>query len=131
MADFNHIPQAIEAMERAGKEIVKKGTFDVEAAMKSLAAVLTGFMRSAIYSVTSDGSTYGQGGAGGEHLEPELSESTENGTVGWAVAGADYSIFVNNGTAHQAAQPFAEPAADQVRPGYEAAWEKLDEAMRV
>jgi len=130
-SDFNHIPQAIEAMERAAKEITAKGAFDVEAVAKSLAAVLTGFMRSAIYTVTSEGSTYGQGTSGEGHLEPELNEGTDDGQTAWVVAGADYSIYQEMGTAHIPAQPFMVPAAEQVRPSYEAAWEKLDEAMSV
>lgn len=130
MQDFNRIPQAIEAMQRAAKEIVAKGALDVEAAAKQLAAVKTGFMRSAIYTVTSDGSTYGQG-AGGEHLEPELTEGTDDGQTAWVVAGADYSIYQEMGTAFQSGTPFMSPAADQVQPSYESAWEKLQEAMSV
>jgi HK97 gp10 family phage protein len=130
MPDYNHIPAAIEAMERAAKQIVVKGALDVEAAAKQLAAVDTGFMRSAIYTVTADGSSYGQG-AGGEHLEPELTEGTDDGQTAWVVAGADYSIYQEMGTAFQSGKPFMAPAADQVQPSYEAAWEKLDEAMHV
>jgi|SRR5579859_296974 len=131
MQDFNHIPQAIEAMERAAKEITAKAAMDVEAAAKGMAAVDTGFMRSAIYTVTADGSTYGQGVSGNGNLEPELSEGTDDGQTAWVVAGADYSIYVEMGTVHGSAQPFMAPAADQVQPSYEAAWEKLQEAMSV
>jgi HK97 gp10 family phage protein len=127
MSDFNHIPQAIDKMKELARQITAKAAFDVEAAAKQLAAVDTGFMRSAIYTETSDGSGYGQGITGNGRLEPELNGNTEDGQVAWVVAGAEYSIYVEMGTAHMAAQPFMAPAADQVQPSYEAAWEKLQE----
>lgn len=127
MSDFNHIPQAIDKMDELARQITAKAAFDVEAEAKQRAAVDTGFMRSAIYTETIEGSTYGQGIEGHGTLEPELNGDTEHGQVAWVVAGAEYSIYVEMGTAHMAPQPFMAPAADKVQPSYEKAWEKLQE----
>ena len=129
MPDYNHIPAAIEAMERAAKQIVVKGALDVEAAAKQLAAVDTGFMRSAIYTVTADGSSYGQG-AGGEHLEPELSEGTDDGQTAWVVAGADYSIYVEMGTRFMPAQPYFAPSVDRYAATFESVMGQLESAIQ-
>jgi HK97 gp10 family phage protein len=131
MADFNHIPQVIDKLKEIAPQIVKKGAFDVEAQAKSNAAVATGFMRSAIYTETDEGSTYGQGVSGEGNLEPELLGDTEHGMTAWVVAGADYSVYVELGTVHMAAQPFLAPAADTVAPSFQAAWDKLQEALSV
>lgn len=129
MEDFNHIPDVIAKLEEIAPRIVKKGAFDVEAEAKSLAPVQYGFLRSAIYTETIDGSTYGSGIVGEGDLEPELNGDTEGGAVAWVVAGADYSIYQELGTVHMSAQPFMTPAADHVRPSYVAAWDKLQEAL--
>lgn len=131
IADFNHFPEIIAKLEEVTQQLVSKGTFDVEAAAKMRAAVKTGFMRGAVYSETFNSTNYGAGGDGGGHLEAPLNGDTEKGHVGWVVAGADYSIFVNDGTVHQAAHPFMEPAADEVWPSYEAAWMRLEESLRM
>lgn len=128
MADFNHIPAVIEAMHKAASQIVRKAALDVEAAAKQGAPVRTGFLRSSIYTVTHEESSYGQG-AGQGPLLPEIPKA-EDDTTAYTAVGAEYGVYVELGTSKQAAQPYLVPAADRVRPGFLAAWDALEEALR-
>ncbi len=77
----------------------------------------TGWMASTIYTVTSEGSTYGQtnGPAPGDaYLLPEGPEVSDPFTGNVGVA-ANYAAWVNYGTRFQSAQPFWEPALDEGR----------------
>lgn len=127
--DFNHFPELAAKLHTVIGQLVRKAAFDVEAAAKGLAPVETGFMRSAIYTLTDKTNGYGQGLVGDGNLEAPMEPPTDD-TTARVVAGADYSIYVNNGTSHQAAQPFMEPAADQVRPSFEMAAGKLEDHLR-
>jgi HK97 gp10 family phage protein len=77
--------------------VVQKTAFDVEARAKEFAAVDTGAMRSSI------------------HAEMTGELTAEVGV------GVDYAVHVEYGTSRAAAQPFMTPAADAVRPDFEAA----------
>lgn len=128
---WNHIPGVIAALQQAAHEIIVKTSFDVEAHAKQGAAVDTGYMRSSIYTVTSEGSGYGQGVTGGKPgatLLPEV-DAPENATTAYVAVGAEYAAYVELGTVHQAAQPFMVPAADAVRPGFVAAWHALEKRL--
>lgn len=130
--DYNHLPGIIAALQQAAREIVRKGALDVEGHAKALAAVDTGFMRSSIYTVTTEGSGYGNhltGGGPGAHLLPEI-EGPENDQTAYVAVGADYGIYQEFGTVHHPAHPFMAPAVEAVRPSYEAAWARLEERLR-
>jgi HK97 gp10 family phage protein len=134
--DFNYLPAMAAKVHMVAKQLVKKAAFDVEAAAKGRAAVDTGFMRSAIYTVTPDArfntgghSTYGQGISGAGKLEPEI-EHPPNDLTAYVVAGAEYSIYVEDGTRYMVAQPFMAPAAEDVRPSFEMAFAKLEEYLK-
>ena len=127
--DFNHLPDLAKKIHSVLGQLVRKAAFDVEAAAKGYAAVESGFMRSAIYTLTSESNGYGQGLVGDGTLEAPMEPPSDDLTA-YVVAGADYSIYVNNGTSRQVAQPFMEPAADQVRPSLEMAGSKLESFLQ-
>jgi len=109
---INRFPEMAQGLHQALQQAVKKVAFDVEAAAKGNAAVRTGFMKSAIYTVTADGSDYS---AGGEHALPPVGAGDDLTAI--IAAGAYYSIYVEMGTYKMAAEPFMTPAAASVEQG--------------
>ncbi|MBF6592648.1 MAG: hypothetical protein IVW57_19230, partial [Ktedonobacterales bacterium] len=79
----------------------------------------TGFMKSSIYTVTSQGSSYGAKlhNQGNRELLPQAQRKTGLGVASALVAvGAAYGQDVEFGTSKMAAKPFLIPAAEAVRP---------------
>lgn len=91
MPDFNLFPQIVIALPGATGAVVRKVAAAVQTEAKDRAAVDTGFMRDSI------------------HIK------MQSETEALVIAGAYYSIYVEMGTRHMAAQPFMAPAADAVR----------------
>lgn len=130
--NFDHLPLIAAAIHRAASQLVRKACLDVQAAAQAGVVVDTGYLKSSIYTHTADGSTYGQGikGAGpGRELLPDVG-APENDQTGFVGVGANYGVYVEFGTSKMAAQPYLVPAAEQVGPSYQAAWEKLEERIR-
>ena len=117
MAGFNHFAQIAAAIKPACQKIVTETTIYTRDAVQGGAAVRTGFMKGAVYSVTPDGaSTYGQGPpppTDDVYLLPEVTPPDDtSGVVGCA---ANYSVYVNYGTRFMSAQPFFEPGVEAGR----------------
>lgn len=85
----------------ATRALVTKAVFDVEGQAKARAAVDTGAMRNSIQGQMT-GNTSGEVGVG-----------------------VEYAVYQEYGTAKMPAHPFMTPAAEAVRPGFEAAAAKL------
>ena len=82
---------------------VRKAAFDIQAHAQTNAPVDTGALQASIQvTETSD-------------LSAEVSTNVE------------YAIYQEMGTVHMAAQPYMKPAADAVRPSFEAAMARLVE----
>lgn len=97
MIQRNRLP-SLPGLARAGvRAAVQKAVTDVEAQAKTRAAVDTGAMRNSIH-----GSMIGD-------------------AEGQVTVGVDYAVFNEYGTVHMPAQPFMHPAAEAVRPSFEAA----------
>lgn len=97
----NRFPQIIRAMEQQADQVVRKTAMDLEARAKVRAPVDTGILRASIQAAA----------VGPRH---------------WRVTvGAEYGIYVEMGTRFQRAQPFLEPAADEVWPAFQAAMARL------
>lgn len=129
---FDHLPLTAAALHRAAVQIVRKACFDVQAAAQARCPVATGYLKSSIYTHTSEASTYGQGvvgGGPGAFLLPDVGKP-ENDTTAFVGVGANYGIYVEFGTSRMAAQPYLTPAAEAVAPSYEAAWQKIEETLR-
>src|SRR5690242_11274139 len=97
--EFNHLPQMAEALQRAASELVRTAAFDVEHKAKQVVPVDTGALKNSIQTVIID---------------------AYNAEVD---AGMDYSADVEFGTIHMAAQPYMTPAANAVRPQFQAAFQ--------
>src|SRR6266566_2122085 len=130
-ASFNHFPKIAARIKPACKEIVTKTTLYTRDAVQGGAAVRTGFMKGAVYSVTPDGaSTYGQGPpppTDDVYLFPEV--RPDNDTTGIVGAAANYSAFVNGGTRFMNAQPFWEPGIDAGQAFFDAELSTFEELI--
>jgi len=114
VSGFNHWDKIEKALDESALGIVREGALYVVEETRARAAVKTGNMRIAIYRQSMGRSTYGRSKP--VHLLPEIPPPADKYTA-HAAAGADYSIYVNNGTRFMRAQPFWEPgvAAAAVR----------------
>src|SRR5437899_1037522 len=118
MADeWNNWLKVADAMTPACREAVTKtaqaGEIHVKAQIVMNGQVDTGNMLKSVYASTPDGSSY-------ETVDRGLPEITpENETEAILAVSADYSIFPNWGTIHQAAKPFWEPALDAMAGDFE------------
>jgi HK97 gp10 family phage protein len=129
---FDNLPLVAAHLQKAAADLVRTAAFNVEARAKSLAAVDTGAMRAAIYTVTRDSSGYSAAAAeatsasatAAEHLQDE-EPRPEKATSAVVHAAMDYSDFVEHGTGHMAAQPFMTPAAAMETPRLQQALRKL------
>jgi len=132
IGDFNHLPETALALHRLTASLVKKACFDVQAAAQAKCPVLTGYLKSSIYTHTWDSSTYGQGvtgGGPGASLLPDLGKPPNDHTAFIGV-GANYGIHIEYGTSRMAAQPYLVPAADEVRPSFQASFARMEEHFR-
>src|SRR5690348_12017242 len=96
---FNHWGAIAEKFPEQLHKVVVQTTEFVRDTAANNAPKATGFMASAIYSVTSEGSTYGQtnGPAPGDaYLLPEGPEVSDPYT-GYVGCAANYSVFVEFG----------------------------------
>jgi hypothetical protein len=131
---FNHFPEIIDAFDQAQALVVKKTAFDCQAHIQSQiranGQIDTGFMVNGIYVVTADTSTYGQAGSpsGDASLLPEVARPPDNKTA-YIGAGANYSIYQNNGTRSLPARPFFEPGVEATRPSFEAAMRAIESQL--
>ena len=114
----------IKALHGGISKAVRKAAFDVQARAADGPPRATGFMKSSIYVVTHNSSTYGQGIQSASVLLPEIDKPTDDQTAFVAV-GANYAAYVEYGTSKMAAQPFFHPAFDAVQPVFEQALAKL------
>jgi hypothetical protein len=131
MADFNHFPQAAEAFHKALSQAVRKTAFDIQGHAASTAPIDTGFLRNSIYVVTHDESTYGNASPSkeGSYLLPEI-DKAESDTEAWIAVGANYGIYLEMGTRFMPAKPYLAPAVESVRPTFEDALGRIEEAMK-
>lgn len=136
----------------AAQKLVDRTAFDIERRAKLAAPVDTGFLRNSIYTITAGGSGYDaaqsraerldvkrhigerKSAATGRWVDVEGTMLEEAGGAGFLTAivavGAEYGIYVEYGTAHQAAQPYLEPAIEEARAEWERGLSRLfDEAV--
>ena len=121
--NFNHFEDIANGLEPALSGVVRKTAFDIQAGYQGNAARDTGFMANSAYVVTSEESTYGQGGGAAPkdaYLLPPVEAPSEK-TVAYVGVGASYAIFPELGTRFMPAQPAFYPAVDAAQPGFQAA----------
>lgn len=116
---FNHFPRLQAALHALVVQGVKKAAFDIQAQAQTRCPVDTGFLKSSIYTITDDGSTYGTGvvpAKPDQHLLPSTDQPPQTDAQAIVAVGAEYGIYVEMGSAHHGAKPYLVPAAEAVRP---------------
>jgi hypothetical protein len=136
VTSFNHFPELALAMHEALSDIVAETTVYLGdmmiAQIYANGQIDTGFMVDSVYTVTKNGSTYGQGSIeppGDAYLMPE--ETISSDMEGVAACAANYSGFQNYGTRYLPPRPFREPAMDLAKAEYEAKLAQLESRMHV
>jgi HK97 gp10 family phage protein len=138
---YDRIDELKGALRQKAGEAVRKAAFDIQARAKPAAPVDTGFLRNSIYTVTSRGSGYNRAQTQAKNRRSEKYAGTRRvsvegrmlpdveqpvGPLDAVVAvGASYGVFVEMGTSRVPARPFLGPAAEAVRPAFEAAMREL------
>jgi hypothetical protein len=127
--EFNNWSKLADALVTAQSQVIRKTAFDcqghIQAEIDNQGLVDTGFMKGAIYVVTSQESTYGQGPPPpeGAYLLPEV-ERPSDGTTAYVAGGANYTWWQNHGTHLIPAHGFFEKGMDRGKAG-------MDEAMKL
>src|SRR5579883_1482086 len=98
---FNRLPELQGQLRIRASQAVRKAAFDIEARAKAVVPVRTGNLKNSIQTT----------------IESELST-----VVGTAV---HYAPYVEFGTRRMAPRPYLGPAAEAVRPSFEAAMKEL------
>lgn len=121
-------PEIAAALPGIVGQLVRKAAFDIQAWAAAAAPVDTGFLKSSIYVVTKDSSTYGQGVTNPPEGAEMLDEVSAPGSPTEAIVavGASYGVYVEFGTVFMNAQPYLTPAAEAVRPMFIASLETLE-----
>lgn len=112
--DDGPLKALLKASPELAHELALSLGFEVEARAKVLAAVDTGFMRNAVYVNAQGHEGHGVAESAAQAMDEKASMFPSpavppKGTVE-VVAGAEYSIYVETGTATAGAQPFLAPA---------------------
>lgn len=135
MAGFNHFPKIAAALRPAVSQVVRKTAFDgqanIQGFIRANGQIDIGFMLGSVYTVTSEGSTYGDAGEppGDSYLLPEV-EAPENDLTAYIAVGANYGIYQNYGTRYLPPRPFFEPGIEQTRAGFDAALSAIEAKLR-
>src|SRR5690242_10882423 len=97
---FDQLPEMGPILRKACGQIVRKAAFDIQATAQTMAKVRSGYMKSTVYVVTNNESTYGVGfmepPPNTEPL-PEVPHPTTDLEAIVAV-GANYAVYVELGT---------------------------------
>jgi len=120
---YNRFPEIAAAFPVQLHKVVVQTTEIIQELAQSNAPVRTGFLRSSIYRVTSEGSTYGEAQSpptDDVYLLPE-GPGVSDPYTGYVGVGANYGIFIELGTRYMGAQPFFYPAMEEGRSRFEAA----------
>jgi HK97 gp10 family phage protein len=111
--NFNNWKTIADALVPACKEAVtnvaKAGKGHVQDHIKANNQVRTGFMLNSVYASTPNGSDY----AGGDKALAEEKPSGDNEAI--VGVAANYAVFPNYGTIHQAPNPFWEPGIEETK----------------
>lgn len=128
MAGYNYFAQIAESIKPAVRAVVKKTAFDAKAniqgQIRANGQIDTGFMINGVYTVTSEGSTYG----GGDKALPEVAGPSDESSA-FVASAAEYSVYQNYGTSRIPARPFWEPGIEKTRPGFESAIAAIQDKM--
>lgn len=114
MSEFNHFDEVASALPDILSKVVRKTAFDIQSDAQSLAPRDTGFLANSIYVKTSKDSTYSQVEQPTKKdasLIEEVDTPPDDQTA-YVAVGANYGLYVELGTIHQAPQPYLTPAVE-------------------
>ena len=114
MSEFNHFAEVADALPDILSKVVRKTALDIQSDAQSLAPRDTGFLANSIYVKTSKDSTYSQVEQPTEKDASLLQEveSPPDGQTAYVAVGANYGLYIELGTIHQAPQPYLTPAVE-------------------
>ena len=114
MNEFNHFDDVASALPDILSKVVRKTTFEIQSDAQSLAPRDTGFLANSIYVKTSKDSTYSQVEQPTKKDASLLEEvdSPPDDQTAYVAVGANYGIYVEYGTVHQAPQAYLTPAVE-------------------
>ena len=126
----NGFDDVADQLHTLASQAVRKVAFDLQANAASKAPVDTGFLRSSIYVVTSDDSTYGQASSApeGASLLPQV-DAPDDDLTAYVGVGASYAVYQELGTVHSPAQPFLTPAAEQAKQTLDAVMDAIAQKL--
>lgn len=129
---YNVLPELAAALHEIVSQAVRKSAFDIQKLAAENAPVDTGYLKSSIYTVTRNASTYGQNLASGPPGSSLLDAvpAPESDTEAVVGVGANYGIYVETGTVHAPAQPYLMPAVEEERPKFIAALSRMEEHLK-
>lgn len=117
----------IPACRDAVVNVAQKAQNNIQDVIKDNGQIDTGRMYLGIYNVSAEGSNRPHQ----DKMLPEVQKPSSD-LEAIVVAGAEYSVFQNNGTVHLPPRPFFEPGFDRTRADFDAAMQtvakKLEEA---
>ena len=110
----NHFDDVASALPDILNKVVRKAAFDIQSDAQSLAPRDTGFLANSIYVRTSKESTYSQVEQPSKKDASLLEEvdTPPDDQTAYVVIGANYGLYVELGTIHQAPQPYLTPAVE-------------------
>ncbi len=131
MAGYNHWKQLAAALPKVAASVVRETAQDVADLAAANAPVDTGFLKSSVYTVTAEGSTYGQAGTppGDAYLLPEV-DAPENEQTAYVAVGANYGIYQEMGTRFMPPQPYFYPAVEAGKVFLDDALSKMEDALQ-
>ena len=114
MNEFNHFDQVADALPDILSKVVRKTAFEIQSDAQSVAPRDTGFLANSIYVKTSKDSTYSQVEQPTKKEASLLEEvdSPPDDQTAYVAVGANYGVFLEYGTIHQAPQPYLTPAIE-------------------
>src|SRR5690348_3454081 len=131
MAGFSRFAEIGEEMHTAFSQVVRRTAVQIQSVATANAPMDTGFLRNSIYTVTSEGSEYGQAGTPPEdaYLLPEIAK-VEDDLEAYVAVGANYGVYLETGTRHMAPRPYFFPAVETVKPMFEAALGAIESQLK-
>lgn len=126
---FDRLPELRGLLRQRADLAIRKAALDIQMQAQATVPVRYGYLKNSIHIVTHDSSGHAQAQAEARAANPQermLPEVARPGELQAVVAvGAEYGVYVEMGTRHQAARPYLGPAAERIFPALKAAMAQL------
>lgn len=132
MSGFNDFDEVANALPDILSQVVRRTAFDIQSDAQSLAPRDTGFLANSLYVKTSKDSTYSQVEQPTKK-DASLIEEVEappDDQTAYVAVGANYGLYVELGTIHQAPQPYLTPAVEAGKEALEKAASAIESMIQ-